>query len=591
MKDTKKWKLEWDLSVYYKSPKDPQIEKDVLEVEQKVAKFVEKYKKNKAYLENPKALKEMLLEEEKIDLLNGINKPLRYFAFLIHSGKATPDVYKKDTLITERLKKVGNTMLPITLSIGKIPVSKQNEFLKSSELKDYKYFLERWFESAKHQLTEPEEKIMSLKDGPASSMWSDGLEKAIQKKFVTFEGKKMSIGEASYKMHALPTKKRRALYTDMMKELTSLADYGEGELNAVIINKKITDGLRGYKNAYDRTFFNHEMEEDTVLKFTNLVSKNFKIAHRFYKVKAKMLKLSDFSYVDRVAKVGEIKRQFPFQESAELLCDVLEKIDPYFSKIVDNFLKNGQVDVFPRDKKRGGAYMSDNALMPTNLLLNHINTFDSLNTLSHEFGHAFHGELARENQPLHYQGFSTAVAETASTLFENFTFKEVVSKLSEKEKVIALHDKIQGKIQSIFRQVAAFNFEVELHDTIRKEGMLSHEEIAKLLAKHMKSYCGPAMKVEDAHGYQFIDWNHFRSPFYVYTYAFGELISESLFARYEQDPKFIENIKSLLAAGCSMSPKDIFKTHANIDINDMTFFEAGLKNIEADIITLEKLVK
>jgi oligoendopeptidase F len=591
MKDVKKWKTEWDLNIYYKSPSDPQIERDVLEVEQKVAKFVEKYKKNKAYLEKPSALKQMLMEENEITLLAGANKPLRYFHFLIDSGKATPDTYKKDTLITERLKKTGNLMLPISLSIGKISPQKQKEFLKSSDLKDYKYFLEQYFESAKHQLTEQEEKIMSLKDGPASSMWSEGLSKAIQKKFVTFEGKKMSIGEASSKMHDLPTKKRRALYEDIMKEVTSLSDYCEGELNSIIINKKINDELRGYKNAYDGPLFGHEMESDTVLKFTDLVTKNFKIAHRFYKAKAKMLKLSDFSYVDRVAKVGEIKRKFPFQDSAELLCDVLEKVDPYFSNVVNEYFKNGRVDVFPREKKRGGAYMSDNALMPTNLLLNHVDTFDSLNTLSHEFGHAFHGELAKENQPPHYQGFSLAVAETASTLFENFTFKEVVSNLSEKEKIIALHDKIQGKVQTIFRQVAAFNFEIELHERIKAEGMLSHEEIAKLLAKHLKSYAGPAMKIDDSDGYCFISWPHFRSPFYVYTYAFGELISESLFARYEEDPKFIENIKGFLSAGCSMSPKDIFKTHANIDINDMSFFQAGLDSIEADIIKLEKLIK
>ena len=591
MKEAKKWKKEWDLSIYYKNPKDPQIEKDVLEAEQKIAEFVKKYTKNKAYLESPKALSEMFKEDQKIGLLKGLNKPLLYFAYLIDSGKATPDVYKKEALITERIKKAGNLMLPITLALGKIPASKQKEFLSSPELADYKYYLEQYFESAKHQLTEPEEKIISLKNGPASSMWSEGLSKAIQKRTVTLDGKKISLGEASSKMHELPTKKRRALYKDIMTELLALADYAEGELNAVITNKKISDELRGYKNAYDRPFFGHEMEAGTVLKFAELVTKNFKIAHRFYKVKAKILKLSDFSYEDRGAKIGKINKKFPFDEAAKFLCDTLEKVDPYFSNTVDEFLKNGQVDVYPREKKRGGAYQSHNALMPTMVFLNHVDTLDSLNTLSHEFGHAFHSKLAQEKQPVHYQGYSTAVAETASTLFENFTFKEVVSKLSDKEKIIALHDKIEGKVATIFRQIAAFNFELELHEKIRNEGQLSHEELAKLMSKHLKSYCGPAMKVTDYNGYTFVNWSHFRSPFYVYTYAFGELISDSLFARYEEDPKFIEKIKDLLGAGSSMSPKDIFKKHSGIDINDMSFFEKGLKKIENDIIQLEKLVR
>jgi oligoendopeptidase F len=590
MKDTKKWKIEWDLSKYYKSPKDPQIEIDVQETEEKISNFVKKYTKNKAYLENPKALFEMFKEEEKISLLDGLNKPLRYFYALIDSGKATPDVYKKDNLITERLKKAGNLMLPITLEIGKIPVSKQKEFLKSPELKEYKYYLEQYFESAKHQLSEKEEKIITLKNGPASSMWTDGLEKALQKKTVVLDGKKISLGEASYKMHELPTKKRRALYKDIMNELLSLSDYAEGELNAVIYNKKISDELRGYKNAYDRPFFGHEMQSDTVLKFTKLVTKNFKIAHKFYKIKAKLLNLSDFSYEDRGAKIGKINKKFPFEKSASLLYDVLDKVDPFFSETLNDFLKNGQVDVHPREKKRGGAYQSSSSLMPTLIFLNHVDTFDSLNTLAHEFGHAFHSELTKLKQPLHYQGYSLAVAETASTLFENFTFKEVVSELSEKEKIIALHDKIEGKIATIFRQVAAFNFEIELHERIRKEGHLSHEEIAEMMAKHLKSYCGPAMKITDHNGYTFINWMHFRSPFYVYTYAFGELISDALFAKYEEDPKFIEKIKDLLSAGCSMSPKEIFKKHAGIDINDISFFEKGLNKIKKEIIQLEKLV-
>ncbi len=591
MIDTKKWKSEWDLKIYYKNPNDPQIEADVAEAEVKIAKFAQKYSRNKDYLKKPSALLEMFKEEEKIGLLDGLNKPLRYFYALIDSGKASPDVYKKDALITERLKKASNLMLPINLALGKISPKKQKEFINSSELADYKYYLEQFFESAKHQLTEPEEKIISLKNGPAASMWVDGLEKALQKKTVTLKGKKISLGEATYKMHELPTKQRRALYKDIMTEITSLSDYAEGELNAIINNKKISDELRGYKNSYDRPFFGHEMAAETVLNFANLVTKNFKIAHRFYKLKAKMLKLEDFSYEDRGAKVGKINKKFPFKEAVTFLYETLEKTDPKFSKIVDEFFKNGQVDVFPREKKRGGAYQSSNDLMPTLVFLNHVDTFDSLNTLSHEFGHAIHSELAKEKQPIHYQGYSLAVAETASTLFENFTFKEVVSKLSKKEQIVALHDKIEGKVATIFRQIAAFNFELELHDKIRNEGHLSHEELAKLMAKHLKSYCGPAMKVTDYHGYTFINWSHFRSPFYVYTYAFGELVSDSLFAKYEENPKFMEKIKDLLAAGSSMSPKDIFKKYADIDINDMSFFEKGLKKIEEDIIELEKLVK
>lgn len=591
MKNAKKWKFEWNLITIYKSPRDPQIEQDLKEVESKIKLFAQKYTKNKDYLNNASALKKLLDEENKLDLLPGLNKPLRYFYLLKDSGKSTPDVDKQENLISERLKKVGNLTLPIFLDLGKITETKQKEFLESKELAGYKYFLERFFENAKYHLSEKEEKILRLKSLPAAGMWTDGVEKALQKKNVILDGKKISIGEAVYRMHELPTKKRRALYQDILKEVTSLSDYAEGEINAIVTNKKINDEIRGHKNAYDTPLFRHEMDSETVLKFTDLVTKNFKISHRFYKLKSKMLGLKDFSYIDRGAKVGKINKKFPFKESAEFLYDVLEKVDPFFSDTLNSYLENAQIDVFPREKKRGGAYQSSNSLLPTAVFLNHIDNIDSLNTLSHEMGHAFHSELTKLKQPNHYQGYSLAVAETASTLFENFAFKEVVSKLSEKEKVIALHDKIEGKVATIFRQVAAFNFELELHKRIREEGYLSHEEISKLLAKHLKSYCGPAMKINDYDGYTFINWPHFRNFFYVYTYAFGELISDSLFSMYEENPKFMENIKSLLSAGCSMTPKDIFEKHAGININDMKFFEKGLKKIEKDIAELERMVK
>jgi oligoendopeptidase F len=204
-------------------------------------------------------------------------------------------------------------------------------------------------------------------------------------------------------------------------------------------------------------------------------------------------------------------------------------------------------------------------------------------------GHAIHAELSKAQPPI-YRGHTISVAEVASTLFENFVFDEIFEKLSEKEKIVALHNKIEDDIQTIFRQIAVFNFENELHETIRDRGDMSKEDIAGLMNKHMKSYLGSAFKLQPDDGYFFVAWSHIRRFFYVYSYAYGQIVSRALYAKYKQNKNYLKKIEEFLKAGGSKSPEAIFRD-IGIDTSDPKFFEAGLKNIETDIERLEKMLK
>ncbi len=257
--------------------------------------------------------------------------------------------------------------------------------------------------------------------------------------------------------------------------------------------------------------------------------------------------------------------------------------------MLDNFARRGQIDVYPRQGKTGGAYCSGLNQHPTFLLLNHVDDIRSVETLAHEMGHAIHTELSKKQLP-HYRGYSTATAEVASTFFEQLAIAKLEQHLSDKEKLIFLHNRLLGDISTIFRQIACFNFELELHQRIREAGQLDKEEIAKLLAKHLRSYTGAAMKVTSDDGYFFVSWSHIRRFFYVYSYACGQLVSRALYEKWKADPSYATKIEQFLKAGCSMSPENIFKS-IGIDTTDPAFFEGGLKAIESDISQLEKLAK
>lgn len=590
--NSKKWKDTWDLSNLYKSINDPQIEKDVLEAERKIKSFVKKYsnKKNRNYLKNPKDLKQFLDDDNKLSLLDGSRKPLRFIRLSEDMGNRTDKADKLQKQISERFKKVGLTAQPLFLDLGRVSKEKQKQFINSPLLKDYKYYLETFFEDSKYQLSDKEEKILTLKGSVSSGMWIQGVERSVNKKTVNFEKKEISIAEALGKLSEVNTNKRRKLYSDIKDELKKVADYSEGEINAIVTNKKISDELRGYKKSYDTSFKRDETRAKDILPFAELVTKNFKIAHKYYKLKKDYLGLDDFYYVDRLAKFGEIKKKYNFKDSSKLLLEIFDDIKPEYAETLNSFLENGQIDAYPRKGKSGGAYQWSDKKLPTNIFLNHTNDFNSVTTFAHEMGHAIHSGFTNNAQPIQYQGYSLAVAETASTFFENFAFEKMYSQLNEKEKLIALGEKLDASVATIFRQIAAFNFELELHERIRTEGYLSSKEIADLLSKHMKSYVGPAIKMQDDDGYSFIYWSHFRRPYYVYTYSFGELISNALYESYKADPEYLEKIEEIFKAGESIPPHEIFKK-AGIDVSKKEFFELGLKKIEREIKEFERLLK
>ncbi len=585
----KEIKKEWNLKLLYKNDKDPNIDKDFLIFEKAVDSFEKKYKNNEDYLKNSESLFRACEDYERLSFMPEYLKPFFYFQLKRDVDSTNKFLNAKATEYQQKLNSISNRFLFFTLKIGKISKENQLRFLNDKKLSKYNYFLKKIFEESKYDLSESEEKIINLYSLPARTMWVDGISKISNETLVDFEKQKIPIAEAMGMFSNLKTKQRRSLYDSINKKLKEIAPFSESEINAICTVKKISDDLRGFENPYQSTIRSYENEESVVENLVDIVTKNFKISHRFYKVKAKLLKEKTLEYADRSASVGVINKNFSFEESVKIVMDSFGKVDKKYADIFSSYLKNGQIDVYPKKGKSGGAYCWGIFSLPKYVLLNHTGVYNSVLTLGHEMGHAIHSELS-ENQPPIYADYTISVAETASTLFENFVFDEIYEKLTEKEKIIALHNRINDNIATIFRQIACFNFEKELHETIRKNSFCSKEEIAKIMNKHMKNYLGPLFKMKDDDGYFFVNWSHIRRYFYVYSYAYGCLISNALYYEYKKDKNFKNKIEEFLKAGGSKSPEDIFGD-IGINIRDPKFFENGIKSIEEDIKRLEKLVK
>ncbi len=579
----------WNFGLFYKSPSDPKIEADYKELENKCENFAKNFREFDLYKSDLSKIKLALEQFELLDAKLSSAKPLLYFNY--RKAIDTQDIKNEAEMSkgVDRLTKAQNKVLFFPLLLGKVDTSLQKKYLNEKSLSPFKRFLEILFERAKYELSEKEEKIMNLKSGPSYSLWVQMQEKILYSNTVKFKGKEIPLAEAQFKVHSLKTKDRHGLYKAILEVYKKVSPVAEAEINAIYTNKKINDELRGFLKPESATALDYQNSEEELSRLVDTVTKSFGVSHQFYELKAKLLNIKILSYADRQAKIGEMKSSFSFDNSVSIVQNGFQKADVKFKDIFDSFLRNGQIDVFPQKNKEGGAFCSGSFDNPTFVLLNHVDTLDSLKTLAHEMGHAIHSELSKSQRPL-YQGYTTSVAEVASTLFENFAFEEVFEKLSDKEKIVALHDRLQDDISTIFRQIACFNFEKELHERIRKEGAISKEEMAKTLNKHMASYLGPKFKFIEDDGYTFVMWSHIRRFFYVYSYAYGELISKVLYSRYKKDKNYIEKIKGFLSAGSSKSPADIFK-EAGIDTTKPDFIKEGISDIEKRIYELEILAR
>lgn len=589
MKNKNKSITHWNLGSLYTGANDTNIDKDISAYQSAVLAFEKKYRKHSVLqLSNPKVLRTALDQYEKLCALSEGSRASYYFALRRELDAKDDEAEKRLNVLGDILTKLGNKLVFFDLSLGKISKTDQVRLLNDKALAKYRYHLSELFQDAKYYLTEPEEKILSLKSNSSYGLWVSGTEKILNRKTVLHKGKNIPIAEAFERVSELGKKDRNILWGKAMDICKSLGEVAENEITAIVLDKKVNDELRGYAKPYSATVRSNENTDASVEALVQAVKANYKIAHRFYALKAKMLKEKTLSYADRNAAVGA-EPEITFEQSTTTLQNVFQNVNPEYKNILDKMVKDRQIDVFPKTGKTGGAFCASLINLPTYVLLNFTPKMRSVMTYAHEMGHAIHAERSKIQPPL-YQGHSTAVAETASTLFEGLMFDYTLESFNKKEKIVALHNRIQDDISTIIRQTAFFEFEREMHETIRKNGAMNHIELATLMQKHLKSYLGPKVNVTLEDGYTFVYVSHFRRFFYVYTYTYGLLVSSAIAERFKANNSYREEIEQFLTAGCSKSPDDIFK-EIGIDVTNPKFFEAGLLKLTQRIDALEALLR
>lgn len=581
-------KTNWNLTPLFKSEIDPNITKKRKKAVDATNDFVKKWWNRTDYLQDPKVLKEALDDYEKWLMFYGVNYRENYYFNLRQAiNQNDPKIKAKVNIAEEISLKLQNEIQFFELRIAKIDAKQQKEFLNHKLLTPYKHFLEKLFEQQKYLLTEPEEKIMNLKSSTSYTNWV--------RMTSSFLSKEVRNGNNFSELMGLMNNKNKKTRDSAAKSFNEIlikhSDVAENELNSVLQDKKINDELRAYTRADKSRHIADDIETEVVDTVINTVSKNFDLSKRYYRLKSKLFGVPRLAYHERNVEFGKIDKKYKFQESVKLISRVLVNLDIEFANIFKGFLSNGNIDVFPKKGKRSGAFCTYGLIIhPTYVLLNYNNLLDDVRTFAHELGHGINDELMRKDQNSLNFGTPTSTAEVASTFFEDFVIQELLKESDNETKLTLLMSKLNSDISSIFRQIAFYNFEIDLHKEFRKTGYLSKEVIGKLFQKHMASYMGNYVEQSKGSENWWVYVEHFRYYFYVYSYAMGLLISKSLQASVKNNPLFIGKVIEFLSAGSSDSPKNIF-AKLGIDISDKSFWEKGISEIDYLLSETEKLAE
>ncbi|HVX93028.1 MAG TPA: M3 family oligoendopeptidase [Candidatus Dojkabacteria bacterium] len=583
----------WNLRPFYKSDNDPQMLKDRESGKKLVEKFVKKYTQDKSYLKESKKMLKALQDYEELIQNNGYLYKEQYYLFLRSSQEADNDELKaKNNSINKLVTELSNLSQFFIYSISKIPAENQKLFLEDKSLSNYKHFLETSFLSSKYLLSEAEEKLLNITGKTSSSNWVEMVNEFIHSESVTFNKHKISFEDIlNIATQSHDEKERDRATKQLNKIFTKYIPVATHELNSIIEYSSRIEELKKLERPDKGRHIADDIDSEVVDALVNSVTKRFDLSERYYQLKAKLFGKKKLKYNERNLEYGKITKEYEYHDAKEIVLNVYKKLDSEFYDIAKGIFDKGYVDVFPRKGKDGGAYcMSLSLSLPTYVMLNFKNKLDDVCTIAHEFGHAINAELIKKIETEINNGHSTATAEVASTFFEDFALKEVSKDLDEEGQLSIMMNKLNDDISTIFRQIALYNFEIEIHNLIKEGTYLSTKQLGAIFLKHMKAYMGKSVSYDKGSENWWVYWSHIRNFFYVYSYASGLLISKSMQSKVKDDSKFISKVKNFLSTGTSKSPKEIFK-ELSIDISDPKFWDQGIKEVEDLLNETENLAK
>ncbi|MBL41541.1 MAG: oligoendopeptidase F [Rhodospirillaceae bacterium] len=571
----------WDLSDLYDSIKSEKISIELEEIDNEIIFFNKKYK-DKLLLLSLDKLYISILEYEKIK--EKIEKIYSFVDLITSENLLDIEVSNKGHYLREKLDKYSANIMFFTLEINKLTSSTIIEISKIENISRYIEWINNIRSMKKFQLKEDLEKLLIEKKSTGKNSWIRLFDETIASIFVTVDSEKYSLDRALDLMSSSSKRELRKQFgLSLSNEFNKKEDLLAFILNTIVKDKEIEDRWRGFTNVDSSRHISNFIEPEIVDSlFTSVKEFYPRISHRYYNLKRELLGFEKLNFWDRNAPLNFAEdTKWKWKDAKEFVLSAFFDFSPKLGEIANLFFQNEWIDALPRKGKTSGAFSHQTIpkLHPY-ILMNFYGRNNDVMTLAHELGHGVHQVLASE-QGLLLSDTPLILAETASVFGEQLVFQSLLkscSSINEKKQILS--NKIEEMINTVIRQISFYDFEKRIHNR-RRESELNKSEINELWLKTQKESLGDAFELGPEYRNYWCYVSHFfHSPFYVYSYAFGDSLVNSLFKVYQNNfEDFESKYLDLLKAGGSKNYKDLIRVF-NLDASNQDFWYKGLEVIE-----------
>ena len=580
---------EWDLSDLYSDRDSEALKRDLVQLASDAEAFRGRYQGHLADLSGA-ALGAAIETYERLQEQSG---RIIGYASLVHAGDlADSEIGRFFQTMQERINAVSTTLLFFTLGLNRINDADLAAKQADPALARYRPWLRDTRAFRPHQLSDEIEKLLHEKYVAGRAAWTRLFDETIANLRFPIGDKELTEAEALNLLSDRDRETRHEAALVIGDVLGKNARTFALITNTLAKDKEIEDRWRRFARPISSRNLANFVEDEVVDALIAAVRDSYpRLAHRYYKLKAGWFGVAQLPFWDRNAPLPEDEdREIPWCEAEETVLSAYGALSPELAAIGRRFFAGRWIDAPVRPGKASGAFA--HPTVPSAhpyLLLNYQGRVRDVMTLAHELGHGVHQVLAAP------QGYLMAdtpltLAETASVFGETLTFRSLLARETDpRRRKIMLAAKVEDMLNTVVRQIAFASFEIKVHDE-RREAELTPDKLGEIWLEVQRESLGPALSLDDPYRYYWTYIPHFiHTPFYVYAYAFGDCLVNSLYAVYQDAHQgFTEKYLELLKAGGTLRHGDLLAPFG-LDAANPFFWSKGLSVIAGFLDELEQL--
>lgn len=578
----------WDLSDLYDSPKSSRLEDDLKTIEADIARFRGTYCGRIPKLDGA-ALGIAVADYEAI--ADQFAKIGSYAQLLYATDMTDAAVGAFQQSILEKSAAFSSELVFFTLELNQIDDASMAVKLKDPALAKYAPWIKDLALMRDHQLSDELERLLNEKDISGRAAWVRLFDETLARLRFDVGGQQLTMTEAQNRLSDPDGAKRREAAKALGAQFEANLPLFSHITNVLAVDKRIEDVWRKFESPLSARNLSNRLEDEVVEALVGSVRESYpNLSHRYYGLKAKWFGVDQLDYWDRNAPLPDSDETvWTWEEARSLVRSAYAAFSPELASIGDNFFDKPWIDVGPRPGKASGAFAHPVAVSAhPYLLLNFMGRTRDVMTLAHELGHGCHQMLAAPQGAL-LADTPLTLAETASVFGEMLTFRALLDNTTDaKKKRVLLAGKVEDMINTVVRQIAFHSFEVAVH-TERRTGELGAERLCEIWMDVQQESLGPVFRFESEYRTYWSCVPHFiHSPFYVYAYAFGDCLVNSLYATYQAGtvPDFQARYLEMLSSGGSKHHKELLAPFG-LDATRPSFWQTGLSVLSGFIDELE----